>query len=233
MPLFFDRCFLSQLLSGMLLLSLTVSCAPTAAVKGNQSFEEKQAARSPAPSAESYDTPPAEDNDEYASKVAGTYSEPEGTKKCATWQDLVFYRENNPSFLADIPFPQPPQRFQDGCIQVDAAPGGFNVYITENSFDDGQVKPLEPEVDLILGFIPPGGIRRSEDSNSLAPGEPEWMHIGFSSSLNIEENEDFYQVTQNDDYAQYQRVFTNASPVPIEERVAMLEATKSEWESSH
>ncbi|PZO54861.1 MAG: hypothetical protein DCF15_11195 [Phormidesmis priestleyi] len=135
-----------------------------------------------------------------------------------------------------MPLPQPPERFQTGCIKADDAPGGFNIYITENSFDDGTIMLSEPKADLVLGFIPTGAIPDREDQTSLAPGEPEWMHIGFSSSLGIESNEDFYEVIEKDgpyNYAQYQRIFTNTSPVSIEERVEMLEQVKDQWEASH
>lgn len=79
-----------------------------------------------------------------------------------------------------------------------------------------------------------GGVLR-DDPATLAPDEPEWIHIGFSSSSGTEDNEDFYEVTLKDgpySYAQYQRIFTNTSPVPLEERVAMLENVKAEWEAS-
>ena len=231
MTLLSNKRFLSRLLSGMLLLSLIAGCASTTEASDSQTSTAKSDADSQYLAEESDFAPLEEDTTGDTSEASSMSSEPKNTKRCATWQDFVSYRERSPSFLEDMPWPQPPQRFQDGCIQVDDAPGGFNIYITENSFDDGSVMPIEPETDLVLGFIPPGGIRRSKDRTRLAPGEPEWMHIGFSSSFDLESNEDFYEVVVDGDYAQYQRLYTYSSPVPIEERVEMLEAAEGEWEA--
>lgn len=226
-----------QLLSGMILLGLSVGCTPLAKVSEVQSSADQteQELRSQRPSNKNYETAPIKNETESTPEYLDYSGEPEETKQCAAWQDFVAYEEKNPTFSAEVPLPQPPERFQDGCIKADDAPGGFNIYITENSFDNGTVMPTEPEADLALGFIPSGALRDNEDPTVLASEEPEWMHIGFSSSLGIETNEDFYEIISEDgkyNYAQYQRIFTNASPVPLEERVKMLEKVKAEWEAS-
>lgn len=224
----------------MILIGLIVGCTPLAKISEDQSSstertgQAERGGRSPSSANETAEAVTGENEAEPAPEYLDYDGEPEETKQCATWQDFVAYEENNPTFSDNVSLPQPPERFQYGCIKVDDAPGGFNIYITENSFDNGTVMPIEPETDLALGFIPSGGVLRA-DPTTLAPDEPEWMHIGFSSSLGLEDNEDFYEVTSKEgkyNYAQYQRIYTNTSPVPLFERVEMLENVQAEWEAS-
>lgn len=138
--------------------------------------------------------------------------------------------QQNPK-TPDLALPVPPARFSNGCITEDATGSALNIFITENSYDNGIPMPEIPDEDLLFGFIPSvitGRDNQTDDSS----GRPERMHIGFSSRISRPETtEGYYEVQESSDGSvSYQYIFSYALDVPSWELVEMLEPVKAEWD---
>ncbi|MDJ0707734.1 MAG: hypothetical protein QNJ46_31045 [Leptolyngbyaceae cyanobacterium MO_188.B28] len=192
----------------------------------------------PPPQASSFDSPSQPSSIHYKPTIYtwGTPAAPgnaQPIKGCVTWEKFTSVVESGDVSL-NIPIPELPDRFKQGCIFADVDVHTLNIYVLKNGLrktapvhaDLAQLHPLYKFVPLPQGFDVFKLIDRGQ-ALVVMFDSPDQIDKWF-----IQKNAwDQAYVDQENHTVMFRYLYMHSKATPLAELARLLEATRSQWDS--